>query len=132
MNESKHHFNFEDLRVYQKAILYGELVHAQISTFPKIEDYRLSAQFARAADSIAFNIAEGASSSDARFLNYLRIARDSSQECVAATTKAYLRKYITFDQSEENRALLVEINKMLSSLMKHLKSKTGKNEIPTD
>ncbi|WP_163517271.1 four helix bundle protein [Gelidibacter japonicus] len=121
--ESKYHFNFEDLKVYQKAIEYGELVHEQINHFPKIEDYRLSAQFARAADSIAFNIAEGSGSSDASFLNYLRIARDSSMECVAATTKAYLRNYITFEQSETNRSLLVEINKMLSALMKHLRNK---------
>ncbi|GGG56333.1 four helix bundle protein [Bizionia arctica] len=121
--KSKYHFNFEELIVYQKAIEYGELVHIQLKDFPKIEDYRLSAQFARAADSIAFNIAEGSGSSDASFLNYLRIAKDSSRECVAATTKAHLRHYITFDQSENNRALLVEINKMLSALMKHLKNK---------
>ncbi|HLV15741.1 MAG TPA: four helix bundle protein [Xanthomarina sp.] len=123
--KSKYHFNFEELNVYQKAIEYGELVHKQLSDFPKIEDYRLSAQFARAADSIAFNIAEGSGSSDASFLNYLRIARDSSRECVAATTKAYLRNYITFEQSERNRALLVEINKMISALMKHLNNKNA-------
>ncbi len=121
--DSKYHFNFEDLKVYQKALEFGELVHKQLTDFPKIEDYRLSAQFARAADSIAFNIAEGSGSSDASFLNYLRIARDSSLECVAATTKAHLRGYISFEQSEMNRSLLVEINKMLSSLMKHLKTK---------
>lgn len=121
--KSNYHFKFEELKVYQKAIEYGELVHFQISTFPKIEDYRLSAQFARAADSIAFNIAEGSGSSDASFLNYLRIARDSSRECVAATTKALLRNYITFEESEKNRGLLVEINKMLAALMKHLKNK---------
>lgn len=121
--KSEYHFNFEELKVYQKAIEYGELVHEQLNDFPKIEDNRLSAQFARAADSIAFNIAEGSGSSDASFLNYLRIARDSSRECVAATTKAYLRGYITFEQSEKNRGLLVEINKMLSALMRHLKNK---------
>lgn len=121
--KSQYHFKFEELNVYQKAIEFGELIHPQGSTFPKIEDYRLSAQFVRAADSIAFNIAEGSGSSDASFLNYLRIARDSSRECVAATTKALMRNYITFEQSEKNRGLLVEINKMLAGLMKHLKSK---------
>lgn len=123
--KSQYHFKFEELNVYQKAIEFGELVHSQIAAFPKIEDYRLSAQFARAADSIAFNIAEGSGSSDASFLNYLRIARDSSRECVAATTKALLRNYITFEQSEKNRGLLVEINKMLAALMKHLKNKNN-------
>ncbi|WP_341200197.1 four helix bundle protein [Croceibacter atlanticus] len=123
MKKSQHIFKFEELKVYQKAIDFGEIVHSQVSSFPKIEDYRLSSQFARAADSIAFNIAEGSGSSDASFLNYLRIARDSSKVCVAATTKALLRNYITWEQSEQNRALLVEINKMLSALMKHLRNK---------
>lgn len=123
--ESEFHFKFEDLIVYQKAIEFGEIVHSQISTFPKIEDYRLSAQFARAADSIAFNIAEGSGSSDASFLNYLRIARESSRECVAATTKALLRNYISFEQSEKNREILVEIIKMLTALMKHLNNKNA-------
>lgn len=123
--ESEFHFKFEDLIVYQKAIEFGEIVHSQVSTFPKIEDYRLSAQFARAADSIAFNIAEGSGSSDASFLNYLRIARDSSRECGAATTKALLRNYISFEQSEKNREILVEIIKMLTALMKHLNNKNA-------
>ncbi|GGE04465.1 four helix bundle protein [Psychroflexus salis] len=121
--KSKYHFNFEDLKVYQKAMDFGEIVYHQISKFPKIEDYRLSSQFARASDSIAFNIAEGSGSSDASFLNYLRIARDRSREFVSATTKAYKRNYITFDEYETNRVFLVEINKMLSVLKKHLESK---------
>jgi four helix bundle protein len=121
--KSQYHFNFEDLKVYQKAMEYGEIVHNQVKDFPKIEDYRLSSQFARAADSIAFNIAEGSGSTDASFLNYLRIARDSSRECVSATTKAYSRNYISFDEFEINRGFLVEINKMLSALMKHLENK---------
>jgi len=121
--KSNYHFNFEDLKVYQKAMDFGEIVHNQLKKFPKIEDYRLSSQFARAADSIAFNIAEGSGSSDARFLNYLGISRDSSRECVSATSKAFKRNYISFEEYEINRGLLVEINKMLSSLMKHLENK---------
>lgn len=125
MMKSKYQFNFEELKVYQKAIDFGEIVHEQSKRFPKMEDYRLSAQFARAADSIAFNIAEGSSCSDVSFLNYLRIARGSAHECIAATTEAYLREYITFEEGEINRSLLVEINKMLSALMRHLKNKNS-------
>jgi len=124
--KSKYHFKFEDLIVYQKAMEFGEIVHKQLKNFPKIEDYRLSSQFARDADSIGFNIAEGSGSSDARFLNYLGISRDSLRECVSATTKAFKRKYITFEEYELNRKYLVEINKMLSSLMKHLENKNPK------
>ncbi len=123
--KSQYHFKFEELNVYQKAIEFGELVHSQIAAFPKIEDYRLSAQFARAANSISFNIAEGSGSSNASFLNYPRISRDSSREGLTATTKALVRNYITLEQCEKNRGLLVEINKMLAALMKHLNNKNS-------
>lgn len=123
MKKSKYYFKFEDLKVYQKALEFGELVNMQIVTFPKHETYRLSSQFIRAADSIAFNIAEGSSSSDANFNRHLKIAWESAHECVAASTKARLRSYITFEQDEENRKIITEISKMISALRKHLNNK---------
>ena len=51
------------------------------------------------------------------------MAWDSSHECVAASTKARLRGYITFETDEENRKRLTEIAKMISSLRRHLKNK---------
>ena len=56
---SKFHFNFEDLKIYQKAIDFGENVDVTVKGFPKHELYALSSQFRRAKDSIALNIAEG-------------------------------------------------------------------------
>lgn len=121
--ESNYHFKFEDLQIYQKAIDFGEFVNKQLESFPKHETYKLSSQFIRAADSIAFNIAEGSGSSDVNFNRYLKMAWDSSHECVAASTKARLRGYIIFETDEENRKRLTELGKMISSLRKHLKNK---------
>ncbi len=121
--ESSYHFKFEDLQIYQKAIDFGEFVNQQVEKFPKHEIYKLSSQFIRAADSIAFNIAEGSGSTDVNFNRYLKMAWDSSHECVAASTKARLRGYITFEIDEENRKRLTEIGKMISSLIRHLKNK---------
>ena len=121
--ESKYHFRFEDLQVYQKAIEFGEFVNGQTNNFPKHEVYKLSSQFIRAADSIAFNIAEGSGSTDINFYRYLKMAWDSSHECVAASTKARLREYITFEIDEEYRKRLTELGKMISALRKHLKNK---------
>ena len=121
--KSNYHFKFEDLQVYQKAIDFGEFVNDQIEQFPKHEIYKLSSQFIRAADSIAFNIAEGSGSTDVNFNRYLKMAWDSSHECVAASTKARLRGYITFEIDEENRKRLTELAKMISSLRRHLKNK---------
>ncbi|HET8837997.1 MAG TPA: four helix bundle protein [Flavobacteriaceae bacterium] len=121
--ESKYYFKFEDLKVYQKAIDFGEQINKQIEKFPKHEIFKLSSQFIRAADSIAFNISEGSGSSDANFGRYLKMAWDSAHECVAASTKARLRNYITFEEDEENRKQITEISKMISGLRKHLNNK---------
>ncbi len=100
--KSKYYFKFEELKIYQKAIYFGELVNNQINTFPKEETYRLGSQFIRAADSIANNIAEGSASSDANFNRYLQMAWDSAHECVVCSTKARLRNFITEGQDEQN------------------------------
>lgn len=126
--KSKYHFNFEDLKIYQKAIDFGEYVNNQINTFPKEETYRLSSQFIRAADSIANNIAEGSGSSDAQFNRYLQIAWDSAHECVVCSTKAYLRKFISETQNEQNRGNIEELSKMITSFKNHLKKRMRSNK----
>lgn len=74
MFESEYHFKFEDLIVYQKAMAFGENINSITEDFPKKEMYRLSSQYARAADSIAANISEGYGSTDANFNRYLKMA----------------------------------------------------------
>jgi len=121
MFESDYHFSFENLKLYEKAMIFGEVVNELVGTFPKKEMYRLSSQFSRAADSIAANISEGSGSTDPNFNRYLKMAWDSSHECVTWNTKAYLRKYITHETFEENRKSLTEIGKMISGLRRRLK-----------
>jgi hypothetical protein len=43
--KSNCHFKFEDLKVYQKAIDFGERVNHQIENFPSHETYKLASQF---------------------------------------------------------------------------------------
>lgn len=121
--KSDYYFKFEDLKVYQKAIEFGEQINRQTEGFPSHETYKLGSQFIRAADSIALNIAEGSASTDANFVRYLKMAWDSCHECVAASTKARLRSYISFEVDEQNRKQITEISKMISALIKHLKNK---------
>ncbi len=121
--KSKYYFKFEELKIYQKAILFGEEVNDQISSFPKEETYRLSSQFIRAADSIALNIAEGSASSDAQFNRYLQLAWDSAHECVVCSTKAKLRNFITQQQDENNRGMITELSKMITAYKNHLKKR---------
>ena len=114
--ESKYHFKFEDLLVYQKAMQFGEITNSQVKKFPKEERFELSSQFKRASDSIALNIAEGSGGTDKQFHNYLGNAWHSAHECVSCSSKAFLRNYISKDENELNREYLAELTKMISSL----------------
>lgn len=115
-DKSKYHFKFEDLKIYQKAMDFGENVDIQVKQFPNHELYVLSSQFRRAADSVALNIAEGYPGSDAQFVKHINHAIHSANECVSCSTKARRRNYIDFQQDEKNREQLSELTKMMSSL----------------
>ncbi len=69
----------------------------------------------RASDSITLNIAEGYSSTKPNFNKYLQIAWDSANECVVCSTKARRRGFIDFKTDENNRKLITELSKMISS-----------------
>lgn len=124
---SNYHFKFEDLQVYQKAMDFGEVVDALVKNFPNYELYALSSQFRRAADSIALNIAEGYPGSDAQFVKHINHAIYSANECVSCSTKAKKRLYINFEQDEENRKLISEMTKMMSSLRKKILERNNRN-----
>ena len=52
-------FKFEQLRVWQASLAFGEKINVIADGFPKKELFNLSSQIRRAADSIGLNIAEG-------------------------------------------------------------------------
>ncbi len=118
MNEDK--FDFENLKVYQKALEYVDFVYKTTKEFPKEELYSLTDQFRRAATSICFNIAEGSGGSKTEFKHYLKISRRSSRECVAITEVAHRQTYIRKTERSESRSRCIELSKMLNGLMKSL------------
>lgn len=120
------HFNFEDLKLYQKALDFTDLVYELTAKFPSSEKFTLTSQFNRAAISIALNTAEGSGDSDAQFHRFLQIAEDSVRECVTCATIAHRRKYITDEENKRARFLLLELLKMTRSLQHYLKAKKKK------
>jgi four helix bundle protein len=93
----------EDLEVYKVAMEIGELVWQIVTKWEYFERKTLGAQFANAADSIAFNISEGYG----RFhykenKNFCYYSRGSAKETLTAVEKSKLRKLI----SEEEYLLL--------------------------
>lgn len=120
------HFSFEDLKVYQKALDFTDFVYSLTATFPREELYGLRSQFNRAAVSIALNTAEGSGNSDLQFNRFLQMADDSLRECITCSTIAQRRSFISVEENQKVREMLLEIFKMIKSLQKYLKSKNGK------
>ena len=118
-------FKFEDLKVYNKALDFIDLVYKTCDDFPKSEKYALSSQFTRAAVSIALNIAEGSSDTDKQFNRFLQMALDSLNECVVCATIAYRQGYFSNEVINNLREKLVELSKMIVGLQKYLKNKTN-------
>ncbi len=115
-------FNFEYLKVYQKALNFIDNTYKSTNNFPKKEEYALSSQFRRASISIALNIVEGSGDSNAQFNRFLNISNGSIKECVVCSTIAKRLGYLNNEEDYNNRLLLEELSKMTSSLQKYLKS----------
>lgn len=104
---------FQELIVWQKAHQFVLEVYKYTSTFPKEEVYVLTAQFKRAAISIAANIAEGykkkGKADKARFLN---IAQGSLEEC---QYYLILSHDLGYGKNTHLIELLNEVSKMLQA-----------------
>jgi four helix bundle protein len=118
-------FSFEDLEVWQKAIDFTDKV---ISLVEKIradrKHFRLLEQIEASSASIAMNIAEGKGRySKKEFVQFLYIARGSLYESITLLIIFHKRKWINDIDLEDTITFGNQIGKMLSSLIKSIKSK---------
>src|SRR4030043_807827 len=87
-------FDFENLKVYQKALEYVDFVYENTKHFPKTEIFSLIDQFKRASISICLNIAEGSGGSKIEFNKFLKISRRFIREFIAITEISYRQGFI--------------------------------------
>ncbi|MEW6376939.1 MAG: four helix bundle protein [Thermodesulfobacteriota bacterium] len=119
MNEER--FDFENLKVYQKALEYVDFVYKVTKGFTKTEIFSLIDQFKRASISICLNIAEGSGGSKPEFNQFLKIARRSIRECIAISEISYRQNFISSETKRQSRCLCSELSKMVTGLIKSLK-----------
>ena len=102
-----------------------EAIYQITKTFPNDELYGLTSQMRRAVVSIATNITEGYQRNYIKeYIQFLYIAKSSASELETLLNIAYRLKLInSFDLNNINTSLL-EILKMLSSLISKLKTKS--------
>ena len=110
---------YEELIVWQKAMLLAKLVYGIQKQLPKEEVYGLGDQMRRAVVSIPSNIAEGfGRESDKEFKHFLSIARGSLFEVKTQLQLAENLEYLEI--TEDVVALIDEVGKLLNALMRSL------------
>src|ERR1022692_4242127 len=114
--------DFKDLRVWAKAHELTLGIYQKTRTFPKDEMYGLTSQLRRAPASIGANIAEGCGRrSDAEMRRFVQIARGSANEVEYHLLLAKDLNFLTTDEHRDLEAKVLEIQRMLASLVQSLK-----------
>ena len=115
--------NYQKLEVWKKSMDLAVQVYSLAKKLPKEETYALADQMRRATVSIPSNIAEGQSRWEKEFIHFLKVAKGSCAELETQLLLCVRLKYLSDSDVASLLTDLDEIGKMLSSLIKHLKSK---------
>ena len=98
-------------------------VYASSKTFPRDEMFGLTSQMRRASASIGMNIAEGCCrKGDVEMVRFLQIAMGSASELEYQFLLAHDLEYLHNPKYECLTAQVVEVKKMLSSLIQKVKA----------
>ena len=115
--------DFRTLHVWKKAHELTLHVYKITNTFPKEELFGLTSQMRRSSSSIPTNIAEGCGrGSDAEFRRFLQIAFGSLSELDYQLILAGDLGFVGSERQAELAASLVEIRRMLATLIRKVKS----------
>ena len=115
--------DFKKLQVWQKSHDLTLRMYELTSRFPREEMYGLTNQIRRACVSIPTNIAEGCGrGSSADFARFLHIAMGSANEAEYLILLARDLKYLDTDLFVGLMDTIIEVRKMLTSLLRRLKT----------
>lgn len=114
--------SFRNLRVWEKSHKLTLDIYASSKAFPRDEMFGLTSQMRRASASIGMNIAEGCCrKGDAEMARFLQMAMGSASELEYQILLAHDLGYLRDPGYERLTAQVVEVKKMLSSLMQKVK-----------
>ena len=114
--------SYKELIVWQKAMKLVTIIYDLSKKFPEDERFGLTSQMRRCSVSIPSNIAEGwGRLSRKNYVQFLRISRGSLYEL---ETQILITKQLNYiNDSESVESLIIEISKMLNSLIRKLEEK---------
>jgi len=115
--------SYKDLIVWQKSFELTKEVYRLTGQFPQVEQYGLTSQLRRAAVSIVSNIAEGFSRKSLREnRQFFSIAYGSTSEVETQLLLSKDLNYAVPEQYRKSESLLLEVRKMLNSMLSKSKS----------
>ena len=118
----------KDLKVWQKGIELVKSIYEITQLFPSNEQLGLVSQMRRAAVSIPSNIAEGCGrNSDKELIHFLYIALGSASELETQIIISQELSFLQPEKSEQMQSLIFEIIKMISSLIKSIRTRDEKS-----
>ena len=116
--------DFRKLQVWEKSHALTLKIYELTSQLPREEIYGLTNQIRRACPSIPTNIAEGCGRErTADFARFLQMAMGSASETEYLILLAHNLKYFNAKQYVELTDAIVSVKKMLTSLLKRIRSK---------
>ncbi|QDU01936.1 hypothetical protein V6x_16190 [Gimesia chilikensis] len=114
--------HYRELIAWQKAMSMVTYIYETTKTFPHDEKFGLVSQIRRSAVSVPSNIAEGqARNTTGEFIQFLGIARGSTAELTTQLLIAANLGYL--NEPEETLNLVEEVGRLLSGLIKSLRTK---------
>ena len=125
-------FRFEDLRIYAKALDYINWVHSVTCGVTDSRKNIVADAFVKSAHGIALNIAEGSARNKAQFVYYLKMAKSAVRECVVYTEIASRNGDMNEADKEYSRSQLMELTKMIGSLVASLQRNANPREEELD
>ncbi len=114
----------KDLIVWQKGIELVKSIYEITDSYPKSEQFGLVSQLRRCSVSIPSNIAEGCGrNSDKELIQFLYIALGSASELETQVIISVELGFLEKNKAESVEILVNEIIKMVSSLIKSIKTR---------
>jgi len=123
------YFDFEKLKVYQRAIDFGHFIYGQCRRFDPTYRNSLSDQLQRATLSVSTNIAEGCGKFSRREkIKYFSHALDSAKECIPCITLACRQRQMSEEDGRKARDDCAAICRMLGKLIQTIEAEELKKD----
>ena len=115
--------SYKELIVWQKAIQLTVEVYKATENYPKTELYGLTSHTRKTAVSVPSNIAEGSTRQHLQeYLQHLNVALASAAELETQLIIGHKLEFLNTKDFEQLNSLLIEVTKMLNTLIRKLKN----------